>query len=79
MLGGLIEGLSGRFEVWRAKLRMNGQTDRKTEVWKFPPVFYGKLALWGPCPKSGSVHPKLTNTAKPRLFKKQIRDAKTDS
>ena len=25
MLGGLIEGLEGRFEVWRADLRSGGQ------------------------------------------------------
>ena len=72
----------GKFEALIANgggMNRLTDTDGKTEVWKFPPVFYGTLALWGPCPKSGSVHPKLTNTAKLRLFKKQIRDAKTDS
>ena len=72
----------GKFEALIAKGGdewRDGQTDGKTEVWKFPPVFYRTLALWGPCPKSGSVHSKLTNTAKLHLFKKQIRDAKTDS
>ena len=60
-------------------MRGDGGKDGRTDIWKFPPVFYRTLALLGPCPKSGSVHPKLTNTAKLRLFKKQIRDAKTDS
>ena len=25
--------------------------DGRTDVWKFPPVFYRTSALWGRCPK----------------------------
>ena len=29
----------------------NGGTDGRTDVWKFPPVFYRTSALWGRYPK----------------------------
>ena len=28
------------------------RTDKRTDVLKFPPVFYRTLALWGRCPKT---------------------------
>ena len=37
----------------RANLRpTGGGTEGRTDVWKFPPVFYRTSALWGRCPKS---------------------------
>ena len=40
----------------RANLRptgggTDGRKDGRTDVWKFPPVFYRTSALWGRCPK----------------------------
>ena len=39
----------------RANLRPTGggRKDGRTDVWKFPPVFYRTSALWGRCPKKG--------------------------
>ena len=31
--------------------RTDGRKDGRTDVWKFPPVFYRTSALWGRCPK----------------------------
>ena len=32
--------------------RADGRSDVQTDVWKFTPVSYRILALWGRCPKS---------------------------
>ena len=31
--------------------RTDRRTDRQTDVWKFTPVSYRTLVLWGRCPK----------------------------
>ena len=52
---------------------MEGRTDKwKDGGLEIPPCVLQDIG------RKSSVHPKVTNTAKLRLFKKQIRDAKTD-
>ena len=67
-LTGLISGHGGQKTGLRVLVWVlngpggGGWKDVRTDVWKFPPVFYRTSALWGRCPKSfdhWSVRPSV--------------------
>ena len=40
--------------------KTDGRKDGRTDVWKFPPVFYRTSALWGRCPALTSLLQLIT-------------------
>ena len=63
----------------RTEGRKDGWKDGRTDVSKFPPVFYRTSALWGRCPKRSVTEERMRGRRRKRRKRRRKRKKREES